>query len=620
MGGLIALAGWPAVEPPEGAWCTRLGADLPVALAVESGPGPAVVTATSSDGRLHVVVAGSLANRRELEETVDRRGAATGTRNHAAVVLRLYEGRGEQSVSALRGGFALALWDGRRGRLVLARDQLGVQTLYYAAGRGHCVAATRLGPLLRIPGLAGSPDVALIDVVLALAVVPAPATVYPGVRQVCPGELLVWEPGRLRTQRYWQLRFPEARDVRRTVARESVRRVREQLDDAVRIRTSGVVPGMLLSGGLGAASVLALATALDRRPAAAMTVVGEDAAEPAQAAALARRAGVEHERVAPDVDWAAAADRALAVHGAPIGGMDEPLLAGAIEALGARGRLVLLGCGAEEALGGGPAERTWAACERYRALPGLARECVDILAGTGWPAWLARTVHAARSAPVDVFAGVDVSLDAEARRALYGAELRHMVDAGPTLGIVGALAGEAVSQGASDARDVLYALRLAIGIPRHAGRLAAAIDGELAFPLVDPRVVQTSASVPARVRASIRQRAGLLQHAVAPELPRDVQRQAHRSLVPGKEAWHGGSLRALVDDVLDAARVRRLGIFDADGIARLRARHAAGAPGLAPLLWRLVLVSCWLDEPARVLAGGYSSTPSATSAVIASSS
>jgi hypothetical protein len=239
MAVLVALAGWPAADPPAGAWRAQLGAELPVALAVEPGAGAEVETATSSDGKLHVVVAGALANRRELEETVDRRGAAAGTRNHAAVVLRLYEGRGEQCVSALRGGFAVVVWDGRRGRLVLARDQLGVQPLYYAGGRSHCVAATALAPLLRVPDLAGTPDVALVDVLLALGTIPAPATAYPGLRQVHPGELLVWEPGRLRAQRYWQLRFPDGRDVRQTVAKEAVRRVREQLEDAVRIRAVG---------------------------------------------------------------------------------------------------------------------------------------------------------------------------------------------------------------------------------------------------------------------------------------------------------------------------------------------------------------------------------------------
>jgi len=281
---------------------------------------------------------------------------------------------------------------------------------------------------------------------------------------------------------------------------------------------------------------------------------------------------------------------------------------------------VLLGSGAEETLGGAPAERIWAACERYRALPGLAREAVDILAGTGWPGWLADTVQAKRSAPVDVFATVDVALAADARRALYAPDLRRLFEAGPTEHVIGALAGDAVSRGASDARDVLYAVRLAVGVARDVARLSSVLETELAFPLADPRVAQTSAAVPARVRTVVRQRAALLQRAVAAELPRDVVRQPHRGLVPGREVWRTGSLRDVVEESLGAQRVARLGFFDAEAVARLRAAHDAGAPGLGPVLWRLVLVSRWLDRPARRLADDYSSAPAATSDVIASSS
>jgi len=622
VGAFVALAGWPAAEPPEDAWTSSLGSDVPIAIGREDGPGPAVVAATSADGRLHVAVAGSLANRRELEETVDRTGAAPGGRNHAALVLRLYEGRGEQSVSALRGAFAVVVFDARRGRLVLARDQLGLQPLYYAAARGHCVAATRLGPLLRLPGVAGAPDVALVDVLLALGTVPAPATAYPGIRQLHPGELLVWEPGRIRAQRYWQLRFPSGQEGRRPAASEAARRVREQLDDAVRVRTAGVVSGMLLSGGLGAASVLGVAAAIDRRPATAVTIVGGADTDDARAAALARRAGVAHTTLAADVEWDAAVEHALAVHGAPIGGMDEAMLAPAVTALGERVGVVLLGCGGEEALGGGPSERTWAASERYRALPALAREAVEIVAGTGWARSLTRTLHATRNAPIDVFADIDVALDADARRALYGPDLRRLMDAGPTRSAIGALAGEAVSQGATEALDLLFAVRLAVGVARDASRLANGLgDGtELAFPLVDLRLVQTAAEMPAHLRASVRRRASLLQHAVAAEVPRDVQRRDHVTLVPPPAAWQSGSLRALVDEALAPTRVARLGLFDADGVAQLRARHAAGAADLGAVLWRLVLLGRWLDRPERVLADHYSSAPAATSDVIASSS
>jgi asparagine synthase (glutamine-hydrolysing) len=604
MATFVALAGWPAAEPPPGAWTTRLGDDVPVALAALPGSGPAVAAATSADGRLHVVLAGALANRRELEHTAGRRGGAAAAHTDPALVLRLYEARGEQSVSALRGGFAIAIWDGRRGRMVLARDQLGVQTLYVAAARAHCVASPRLAPLLRVPGLAGSADVACVDVLLALGTVPAPATAYPGIRHVCPGELLVWEPGRLRAQRYWQLRFPEVRDARRAVVGDLVRRTREQLDESVRVRVAGRLTGMLLSGGIGAGSVLAVAAGLDRRPVASVTIAS-DFDDATQAAAVARRAGVDHAALVPDVDWVAAADATLAAHGEPIGAMDEPLLAPAAAALAGRTELLLLGCGADDVLGGGPAERAWAGSERYRRLPSLARECVDILAATGWLRGLAPSVRAARSAPVDVLADTDVALDVEARHALLGADLLRMVDgATPTRAALGALVGEAASQGATDARDVLYAVRLAVGVPRTAARLAAALPGdvETSFPLADPRMAQASAALAPALRASFARRADLLRQAIAPDLPREARWRSHQALVAPPDAWRRGSLRTLVEETLAPDRVAHLGILDPNGVARLRAAHATGRTELAAMLWRLTLVSRWLERPQRSLA------------------
>jgi hypothetical protein len=355
---------------------------------------------------------------------------------------------------------------------------------------------------------------------------------------------------------------------------------------------------------VGATSVLTLVTALDRRPVAAATVAtaGDDAA---QAAALAHHARVDHAVLAPDVDWLAAADASLATHGEPIGGLDEPLLAPAAAALAARVQMLLIGCGTDDVLGGGPAERRWAGSERYRRLPALARECADILAATGWPRGLAHAVRAARSAPVDVLLESDVMLDGDGRRALYGPELAALVDSAmPTRAAVGALVGDAASQGADDARDVFYAVRLAVGVPGTAARLATALAGpaEPVFPLADPRLAQASAALSPGVRASPGRRAELLRQAVAPDLPREGRWQRHLALGPPPEAWRTGSLRTLLDETLAPDRVTRIGLLDPAAITRLRTAHAAGQTHLAPILWRLALVSRWLERPARAIA------------------
>jgi hypothetical protein len=224
-------------------------------------------------------------------------------------------------------------------------------------------------------------------------------------------------------------------------------------------------------------------------------------------------------------------------------------------------------------------------------------------------------------APVDVFADVDVALGREARHALYGPELAHLVAGGPTERMLGALAGDAVSQGATDARDVLYAMRLAVGVARTAARIAAALEtpAELAFPLVDPRLAQMSAALPARLRAAGRRRAAMLQHAVAAELPRDLLRRAHRPAEPPPAAWRAGRLAVVLEETLAPSRLAEIGLFAPSAVAALRAAHAKGRTELGAILWRLALVHRWLERPARAVAD-YSSAPASTSAVIASSS
>ncbi|HJQ83580.1 MAG TPA: asparagine synthase-related protein, partial [Candidatus Binatia bacterium] len=253
--------------------------------------GAAIAVACNEQKSVRAVLAGDICNARQLRTALAGRHALSG-RDDAEVLVHLYEERGVQCVKALRGAFALALWDQRLQRLLLARDQLGLVPLYYVADGGRLAAASSMPPLLAIPGLAGTWDATALDAFLTLGCVPPPATFYTGIRQLGPGELAVWEGGRILTQRYWQLTFPERRMARPDVPGL----LREQTLEALRMRQAGNVSGLLLSGGLDAAALLALAASDRRLPARAYTAVldGENADDVRDAARLAARAGVEH--------------------------------------------------------------------------------------------------------------------------------------------------------------------------------------------------------------------------------------------------------------------------------------------------------------------------------------
>src|SRR5207247_2310240 len=227
------------------------------------------------------------------------------------------EERGVQCVKALRGAFAVALWDERLQRLLLARDQLGLVPLCSAADGRRLAAASSLPALAALPALVSAWDPAALETFVTFGLVRPPSTVYAAIRQLGPGEMGLWEDGRLRTQRYWQLTFPE-----RLLKRADLPRlIREQVLEALRLRQAGRVSGLLLSGGLDAAALLALAAADRRLPARAYTAAfaGGDQ-ELGAAAEHAARAGVADVAVGATPGWPAAVGALLAARGAPIGG------------------------------------------------------------------------------------------------------------------------------------------------------------------------------------------------------------------------------------------------------------------------------------------------------------
>src|SRR5829696_2194824 len=114
---------------------------------------------TSEDGAVHVVANGEIYDHEAHRADLRGRGHAFATRSDVEVIVHLYEERGLAFPSALRGMFAVALWDARRERLVLARDRFGIKPLYYRAAGGELSFASELAPLTLVPGFSRELDV-----------------------------------------------------------------------------------------------------------------------------------------------------------------------------------------------------------------------------------------------------------------------------------------------------------------------------------------------------------------------------------------------------------------------------------------------------------------------------
>src|SRR5579859_7345940 len=208
---------------------------------------------SNEDGTVRVVYNGEIYNYQELRRRLEMRGHRFSTRSDTEILVHGYEEYGEAIVHLLRGMYAFALWDQSQGRLVLVRDRLGQKPLYYWQGDGTVVFASEIKAILEHPAVSRAVDEEALQHYFAFGYVPAPRTMFDGIRKLPPGHYLVAGGSGVKVTRYWD---PVFLDFQRPASTEdAVAEIRWRLDESVRLRLIADVPlGALLSGGIDSAA------------------------------------------------------------------------------------------------------------------------------------------------------------------------------------------------------------------------------------------------------------------------------------------------------------------------------------------------------------------------------
>ena len=219
---------------------------------------------TNEDRTLWLVANGEIYNYRELARELRSRGHRLRTGSDCETLLHLYEEFGDGFLERVNGMFAFALWDCRRRRLVVGRDRVGVKPLYVANDGRRLAFASEAKALLCVPGVTPELDSDALGAYLALGYVPAPLSIFRGIRKLPPATLLTVEDGRVSEQTYW--RVPQHVDANVDEA-TWIAQVRQRLEAAVKAQMVSDVPiGAFLSGGIDSSAVVAFMSAHSNRP------------------------------------------------------------------------------------------------------------------------------------------------------------------------------------------------------------------------------------------------------------------------------------------------------------------------------------------------------------------
>ncbi|WP_422002549.1 asparagine synthase (glutamine-hydrolyzing) [Reyranella sp.] len=209
-------------------------------------------------GTVHVVFNGEIYNFLELRAELVADGYRFANRSDTEVIVNGYRKWGTGLFAKLVGMFAIAIWDSRRKRLVLARDRFGEKPLYYADRPDALVFGSEIKALLTWPGMPRQPDMAALHDYLSFGFTLGPGTAFAGIGRLQPAHFLVWDIGNAPTvQRYWHMPVPEPGATMGTV--EDLRHeLIDRLRQAVKYCLVSDVPlGAFLSGGVDSSAVVA---------------------------------------------------------------------------------------------------------------------------------------------------------------------------------------------------------------------------------------------------------------------------------------------------------------------------------------------------------------------------
>ncbi|MGH9941670.1 MAG: asparagine synthase (glutamine-hydrolyzing) [Pyrinomonadaceae bacterium] len=567
-----------------------------------------------------LVFNGEIYNHASLRPELEAHGHAYASRTDSETIIHLYEERGLDFVNDIEGDFAIALWDGAREQLVLARDPLGVKPLYFYQRDGRFIFASEIKAILAHPSVTAEVDEEALYHYLSFLTTPAPRTLFRGVQKLPAGHLLVVRrDGSTSLTQYWDALPPEegtndnAGPPNGADERAEILRL---LRESVRKRMMSDVPfGVFLSGGVDSSANVALMAEQLTRPVRTFTVGFSDNVELNEldtARQVARRFGTDHHEVVIGAQEMENFLPDLVFH------QDEPIADPVCVPLYYVSKLaresgttvVQVGEGADEIFSGyakyvhylNVYEKFWRHAERSplfvrRAASAVARPLLAQTLKSRTPAELVRRLGADES----LFWGGAVVFDEGLKRRVLSSEMRvrHMGLSSYEV-VRGYQEHIAQMRPSSDFLARLTYLELKLRLPElllmRVDKITMATSVEARVPFLDQHLVRYAMGVSRASKVEGASGKHVLKRALEGILPPDLLYRPKRGFGAPIREWFTGATGELLDGRLMNSPMRRRGFFDYQLIARFVDEHRRGRRDWSFHLWALLNLSLWYER------------------------
>lgn len=549
----------------------------------------------NEDGRVAVVFNGEIYNFLELRAELEKKGHRFTTRSDTEVIVHLYEEEGPDCVRRLRGMFAIAIWDGRHGRLFLSRDRVGKKPVYYAVVNDTLYFASEIQALYGVPGISKELDYEALDLYLTYSYIPSPHSIYKGIRKLPPAHSLILDGSGLTVTRYWSPEYGRKTTLDYGQARQELVRI---LTDAVRLRLISEVPlGAFLSGGVDSASIVALMSRLSDAPVKTFSIGFPDKEynELEYARTVARMYHSEHHEFMVEPDRLDVLGDIVRHYGEPYGDSSAVPTWHLSRLTRQQVTVALNGDGGDELFGGYYVYRAahqLTLASRFISPP-LARQ-LQRLNGV-FPKRVGGMLASLGQIEARRFQALRSYMSDKDRDTLYHPDFLGKLNGDAAHYLTG-LYDESLPSDYDRAFGADFVSYLPEDLLVKVDRASMAHGLECRSPFLDQELVDFAAGLPAEWKMGAGRSKRILKDAVTDWFPEGfVERPKMGFTVPvGK--WFRGELKPYIRSALVHGALSRVPLLQMGPLERLLDEHFGGVRDHETRIWNLLMLSLWFEE------------------------
>jgi len=564
----------------------------------------------NEDNTMAVVFNGEIYNYKELREELRAKGHQFKTDSDTEVIIHCYEEYGKEFVQKLNGMFAIAIWDAKNQRLLLARDRLGIKPLYYYQDQEKLIFASELKAVLEDQSVLRTVDLKSLDLYLSFMYIPAPFSMFENIRKLSPGHILSCEDGCVQLERYWDVEFHA--DEPQKSLEEYEEEFNFLLEDSVKRRMISDVPlGAFLSGGIDSSSIVAMMSQSSDRPIKTFSIGFKDGGyhdETYFSQMVADKFQTDHKVFHVDAS-------VINLISDYVYHFDEPFADYAafptyVLAKLAREhvKVVLTGDGCDEIFAGYEryGSEQWA--QQYKKIPSFVREKLLLPVIS-----LGKKLSVKNESLYNLFNGADkktrlMRLDDTQRyiQSRFNFTYVQKKSLFNNQNLVQHDFSSKVLNGYLQENDQLDFLSrrlyldiktsLAEDMLTKVDRMTMAVSLEARVPFLDHRLVEFSARLPSRFKMDLFSLKKFVKGALRDTLPGEIIRRPKHGFSSPIDQWFRTDLKTLVQDSLSNETIKRQNFFAADYVQDMINSHMESKANCGKELFMLMVFSMWHER------------------------